>query len=479
MKHSTAHISTVLGIDPRSLALFRIFLASAILIDIYSIARYLPDFYLDSGIMPRYLLNLEQYSHVPYFHLFVNWDSPIITALGLGLLALFALLLLIGYATRIATIGCWLLVVSLQIRNPHILQSGDNLIKVLLFWAIFLPLDLRFSITALRQKFLDHRPVFSAASVAIYVQFIMIYYISALYKLREEKWWDGTYIQNTLVRIDFVNDFGIFLSQFPELTRILTYGSILLEVVGPFLLFIPIYFGIVRTLVVASFIAFQLGLSISMVLGLFPLISITATIPFIPAWLWDKLKRSDSTEPSKVAPFDTKPYQSGLKYNIVWQPIVSILILLVIVQCYSGYYKNTAITKPMKRVLDIFGINQHWLMFDRAADITFVIIAQAKLSDGSAIDLGNGKRITPELPKTPKEHYGYYRWRKYARDLYKENLKKLRRPYLEYLKRRYYASSAPDAPTIRSIELLAVGYKIVPDPQPSRKFVQRLDYWEP
>ena len=59
---------------------------------------------------------------------------------------------MIGYRARLATIACWFLVMSIHNRNPMILSAGDILLRLLLFWAMFLPLGARYSVDAALDK---------------------------------------------------------------------------------------------------------------------------------------------------------------------------------------------------------------------------------------------------------------------------------------------------------------------------------------
>ena len=47
--------------------------------------------------------------------------------------------LLLSYRTRLATLLSWVLLVSVQNRNPLLGQGGDDLLRMLLFWGLFLP----------------------------------------------------------------------------------------------------------------------------------------------------------------------------------------------------------------------------------------------------------------------------------------------------------------------------------------------------
>ena len=54
-----------------------------------------------------------------------------------GIAAIFALLLLVGYQTRRATIVCWFFLLS--VRNRNTLIWADALLSDVLFWGMFLP----------------------------------------------------------------------------------------------------------------------------------------------------------------------------------------------------------------------------------------------------------------------------------------------------------------------------------------------------
>jgi len=145
----------VFGCDLRTLALFRINLALLILADLVMRSRDLVAHYTDDGILPRadYLGILN--GAVSSLH-FIS-GSAWIEALLFMLAALVALALLAGYRTRLATFVSWLLLLSLQNRNHMILQGGDMLLLLLLFWGLFLPLGARFSVDRALDCVLGHR----------------------------------------------------------------------------------------------------------------------------------------------------------------------------------------------------------------------------------------------------------------------------------------------------------------------------------
>src|SRR5688572_9815408 len=156
----------IFTVDLRALAIMRIWLAGIILIDLAIRATDLEAHYGNWGVLPLPALHHHWYNQ---FHISVHTFSGLWQAQAFLFLlnAGFAFMLLLGYKTRVATIVCWFLMLSLQNRNPLILQGGDDLFRMLLFWGIFLPWQRFYSLDSL-QKSDPELPVktqyFSAAS---------------------------------------------------------------------------------------------------------------------------------------------------------------------------------------------------------------------------------------------------------------------------------------------------------------------------
>ena len=72
----------------------------------------------------------------PFFPYLVAGSNPAL--LGLALLsAACASALVLGWRTRLATLGCWFLLVSLQTRNPLALSYEHHVLRLLLFFSLF------------------------------------------------------------------------------------------------------------------------------------------------------------------------------------------------------------------------------------------------------------------------------------------------------------------------------------------------------
>jgi predicted DCC family thiol-disulfide oxidoreductase YuxK len=283
-------LSRLFGIDLRSLALLRVSLGAIILLDLFSRARYLTAHYTDRGVMPRdflytYLLQPAQWS----FHLLSGsalWQILLFTLSGI-----FALAMIFGYRTRWAVFFCWLFAASLQYRNPMINNSGDQLLRVLLFWSIFLPLGAKFSIDAAvnnRETRIPDR-IFNMASLALLMQVCIVYWFTAALKSHPIWRVDHTAVYYALSIEQFVTPLGKAIYAYPDLMKALTIFTLYLEILGPALAFLPIAIAPVRVIVILLFLLLHAGFGLSMRLGFFPWISAASWMIFLPTEFWEGL----------------------------------------------------------------------------------------------------------------------------------------------------------------------------------------------
>lgn len=190
MEHSLSSYSRELWIrlqqswslDLRSLGLFRVGLALVILGDLALRARYLTEHYTDMGVYPR----------KAFFEL---WEGPttwtIHTASGdlwfqvliFAVHAFFALWLLVGYRTKLSTIVLWFLTVSLHNRHSSINSAADDLLRMVLFWSMFLPLDRYWSWDRNRYPKSNLPKIVTIGTIAFISQQVLLYWVTAYLKL--------------------------------------------------------------------------------------------------------------------------------------------------------------------------------------------------------------------------------------------------------------------------------------------------------
>lgn len=289
-------VRELFGIDIRSLAVFRIGLALVVLRDLSIRAEDLECFYADSGALSRRdLLDLYPSDYHLSLHLLSGlWQ---VQALLFLLAATCGVMLLFGYRTRVATIGSWLLLISIQGRNPLIGHAGDVVLRVLLFWGMFLPLGACYSLDRARDSsgLVPQRQVSSAATLALLLQVAFLYVFSGLLKSHPVWRSEGTAVWYALSLERFSTELGRWLLNYPELLRWLTFATIYLELYGPLVAFIPFWNAWFRMATLVVFVGFHVGLILALGLGIFPFVCIVAWSAFVPGGVWDFLERRLTT----------------------------------------------------------------------------------------------------------------------------------------------------------------------------------------
>lgn len=309
-------LRAVFGFDPRSLALFRISLGTLLLFDLVLRSFDLETFYTDAGVLPRE--HWASLTHRWHWSLHGASGEPWWQILLFVIAGIAAIALAIGYRTKIANAISFVLLASLLNRNGLVLQGGDQLLAVMCFWALFLPLGLRFSVDAALQPTLRddpnsrqldsaaHRPWLSVATVAITFQILYLYFFTALMKTGAA-WterFDAAFYAVSLQH--FATPIGDFMTGFPTLLKAATAYVLGVEFVGPLLVLGAVLWPVSRQFYRVFAISRLTGLVLlgslhaafllMLYIGLFPLIDFMALSLLIPgiAWGWLATRRTDS-----------------------------------------------------------------------------------------------------------------------------------------------------------------------------------------
>lgn len=296
MEHSLSSYSRAIGkriarawsLDLRSLSLFRIVLALVIIADLVLRSRYLVEHYTDMGIFPRQaFLDLWEKNTTWTIHTASGtlWFQVLIFSIH----AFFALWLLVGYRTKIAIIIIWLLTVSLHNRNMLINSSADDLLRVVIFWSIFLPLDRYWSWDKNRHNLPSLKYIVTLGTTGFIVQQISLYWVTAYMKLWPEWYVTHSAVYEILSLQTFRLPFGIIIYTHPALMRFLSGASMFAEFIGPLLLIMPFFHTWARFAGMAAIIGLHVGIMTHISVGIFPWISITAMLAFLPSAFWDKI----------------------------------------------------------------------------------------------------------------------------------------------------------------------------------------------
>ena len=145
--HNPTHLSRdAIAIDTRALAAFRIFMGLLLVGDVISRSRNFSFYYTDDGVLSAELT--QRLTSDGAFSVFYYTTDPTVMAGIFVATAIAGLVFAAGYQTRVMTIVVFLLAISFDHQNPLVTSYADLLFRLLLFWAIFLPLGERWSIDA-------------------------------------------------------------------------------------------------------------------------------------------------------------------------------------------------------------------------------------------------------------------------------------------------------------------------------------------
>jgi len=285
-------LAGLFGIDLRSLAAFRIGLGCLLLWDLYGRSKTLRMDYTGEGAYPREVAE-KMRPDSPLFHVFLWSDRVDVQTALFVVFGLLALCLAIGWRTRLVSVLSFLFLASLVRRNHWACHTGDVWLKALSFWAMFLPLGAHLSVDRLRGR---ARPaseprVLGPATAGVLLQIGIFYVMAGYLKSRYDVWTRGDAVAIFANVIEYTRPFGAWLGEFPGACRFLTYATLVLEGLSPFLLFCPLGTARIRTGLFVVLAAFHLTLQASIHIGIFQLICIVAMTLFLPGSTWDALGR--------------------------------------------------------------------------------------------------------------------------------------------------------------------------------------------
>ncbi|GAB3236447.1 HTTM domain-containing protein [Hymenobacter seoulensis] len=485
MLHLLALLRRPFVLDLRALALLRACVAAILLLDIGIRATDLEAHYSNMGVMPLHVL--FQYSWNPYqFSLHNSSGLWQVQAVLFLVQAVVAVALLLGYHARLATFLSWLMLISVQNRNQMILQGGDDLLRMLLFWGFFLPWGRVYSLDARSRPAPSSYSYFSAATVAYMVQLALVYWCAAMLKSGPEWRIDGTALYYALSLDQILMPGGRLIYPYPELLRFLTFASFYTELLIPFALFIPFRVPWWRWVFIGVIIGFHIGISLTLFVGLFFLINIVSVMGLWPAasmnWLEQRLVPPVQRLVARLAPIWAKvalwrgtttiQLQTAVEVSSGLRRLLRALRdgLVVGVLLYVCWWNLDSIVSPrwtMQQPLRWLGylvrVDQHWGMF---APTVFKddgwYILDGTTEDGRHLDLNrNGAPTSYQKPASVVSLFKNDRWRKYAENYLFVSNGYMRPYYCNYLRRIW--EEDPSHPRLRQLDVVYMKEVTQPD----------------
>lgn len=455
-----------MAIDLRALAALRIALGALLLLDLLLRSRDLVMFYTDDGVLPREAL-FADYSSVYSLHA-LSGDARVQGLLFL-VAGLFAVALVLGYRTRIATLVSWLLLLSLHIRNPMVLHGGDTLLRMLLFWGLFLPLGERWSVDA-RRIDSERTTVASVATMALLLQVLLMYVTNAIHKTRGDLWMEGEAIVHIFQADQYTYLLGTVLAEHHTLLRVFGHVWMGLLLLAPLLVLLT---GVRRAAFATLFVGMHLGMFVTIRIDIFPLLVVAGLIAFYPPVVWDgatalatrvgvagplrhgldRLQRGVPTLPVSPladairAAVPSSPSVDAIraKGRTAFGTIVPWLFLVLVVLSNAQAVDYTEVPDPAEDVLDAVQADQNWRLFaPNPITQTRWLVASGQLADGSTVDLRDGTAVSWDRPPNVDQRFDTSRERKYLATMRYASNENHRSYYANYLCGRWNDDPAGD-----------------------------------
>lgn len=406
------YLATCYALDYRSLALFRMLSALVIMADLAQRLGFAKSLYSDTGVYPR-IHAIPFIADARWSINFLNGSPAFAFVVILtGLVA--AGLMLVGWRTRPATVVLWVVVVSLHSRNPLVTYGGDDLMRMVLFWSMFLSLGRVWSFDSRNAPAPRTATVSTIATFGLLLQNVFLYLFTAL--LKDGVAWrelhDAVYY--ALGMRDLTTWLGdwLFHNGPSQLFTAITVGTLWIEFAVPMMLIAPVRVPMLRLVAVALVVGLHVGIASTMSVGLFPAISIACISALLPSSFWTYARRTrfakwlagsrwfsypapttsamaeprHSQQASTVATRNTRTHSDVLP-RIAVNAICLLGIVLGLMWNLTTV-SSFGIPQPAARVAAAGNVFQSWGMFaptPRGTTVWFIV--EGELESGERIDL--------------------------------------------------------------------------------------------
>ncbi len=446
-----ASLKSVFTLDLKALALMRIGMGIVVILDLCIRFSDIKAHYSDQGLLPLDLLFKRAWDpwNISIHVISGLWQ---VQAILFAIACFFALLLIFGYRTQLVSSITWFLLLSLQNRNPLILQGGDELLRMVLFWGIFLPWGKYYSLDRITSAVKTAETSwFGIAGIGYILQIASVYFFSALLKKPSPEWTsEGTAIYYALSLDQMVFPIGKLIYPHFTFLKYLTFFVFYLEFLTPVLFFVPVFNPFFKALAIILLFGLHLGIACTLFVGLFFIIGIITLIGLFPsAWT----KKIDEEIPllkwvisiignkmvywfNKTMPIKTNSKStSETESSLIITLLSAVIIYSLVWNWQTTVFADFKIKGSPRGIGQLLGINQNWGMF---APNVFKddgwYIFEAKAKNNLLIDIGmNGEPVNYNKPVSIVSLFKNDRWRKYSENLLFVNNCDIRPYYCNFL----------------------------------------------
>jgi len=266
--------------DCTTMGILRVLTAAVILLSLINDLPFVVDYYSDDGVLSG---RTSMFRSEFRFTILDYLGSPIHVIILYFIMIIFTLLLLIGKYTRFSAIIAFILLSSFHEKNTLILNSGDTLMRLMLFYIAISPSEKCLSLDSIKKRknisFEEHKKWqqwYIWPRRLIQIQLALVYLFAFLPKTGTT-WMNGTAIYYFLANSHFARFNLEFLGNFIFLIQFMTYATLLIELLFPIL----VWFRATRKYMLIAGILLHSSILILSNITFFSLIMIIAHLAFI------------------------------------------------------------------------------------------------------------------------------------------------------------------------------------------------------
>jgi hypothetical protein len=416
-------------IDMAPVSAFRILFGIQLFNWVWQLYPNLAAFFTDEGILPRRDVLLQYSERITILGMLgQTWQVAIVWALALVV----AVLLTVGWRSRLMSFLAFVVVSSFSWRDPLILDGSDLVFRLMPLWMTFSDCGARYSLDAMARRERGETTGFGFALPVrvLELQVAWIYLATGIEKMAGTAWPGG--VANWYA-LQLEHTFGRWWAE-PVATNltlvaISTYWTLFVE--HAFIVLAMLPSKMTRVLAALLAASLQFGILTLMNVGNFPVIMLSTLVLFLPAeWVDRVATRTGSAFRRRVQP-RVLAYADGVAHDAaralpapVRLPAAAVtvervalslgLITLAALAFATAVPRQWESVRPngeLGSLLRTLSLDQRWDMFapDPARSDGWMTMP-AVMADGSTMDL-----LTGGLVDDSSERYSdplYTRWAK-------------------------------------------------------------------
>jgi hypothetical protein len=414
--------------DQRSLALMRITVAIIVVVDLVIRGSDLKAHYTDFGIWPSNVMKLgwkAGYWSIHALNTSIGWITILFIVHGLV-----ALSLLLGFRTQLSSLVLFVLYISLDNRNIFINQAGDDLLRLVLMWGIFLPWGNCFSLDKKNGRI---RTGSFFAGIGYFLLIASVYLFSALLKSSPEWHSEGSALYFALSLEQLRLPAGDWVYHYPGFLRVMTWIIYFTELLIPFLIILPSRNGQLRIISFFLILFLHISIGLTLYVGLFFLIGISTAIGLLPTQNVDWICRFFKLKNKEEIP--------ALSGRNTWIETFCALVVAVCVfiNLSSLKYFHYKLREDVSIGTNFLRLDQFWGMFSPTVlKKDGWLVYHGKDSIGRQWDLRlDQDYVSYKKPEHIVRMYATDRWRKFAENMQDDHFTFLRPLYCSYILKRW------------------------------------------